>query len=352
MRHPLVRGRLRVLHTQLLVRRGHRTPLQALSPEAFWTATLPTREFLSRLDRAGNPRSGPRRRHGPTKTWGELTTRGADEAFAVGRRLSRWLHEREGAHTDEWSKAVTVHASHDRRARRTARAVISGLNLADVRIPVNTSQAGSFRVHSGHLLETAHEDLLKDAEARQNAALELMEVLRIDQSELGDGHWTRLLDVVESSLHAGLLPQGSLSDATWNAVFDAPCQLAGAVEVSSLPLLQMTLRVAVRAARSDMEERARIYVVPGFSLLCWARATGLSGASLWPSPASGVLLETLADQADNVFVRFWDPRDSWEFRPSWHNADGPVSLSLLLEKLQTGQDSPKNADARVGDERL
>ncbi|CAE8583867.1 unnamed protein product, partial [Polarella glacialis] len=65
-------GRLQVLHTQLLLRGGARTPLQPLQPESFWKATLPDKALLQRLTRGGGgggsvmgSGTGPRRRQIP-----------------------------------------------------------------------------------------------------------------------------------------------------------------------------------------------------------------------------------------------------------------------------------------------
>ncbi|CAE7210194.1 unnamed protein product [Symbiodinium natans] len=133
-----VRGHLRLVHSSLLLRGGARTPLLPLEPESFWRSTLPSQSLLRRLTRGEVQQEGPRRlrRESEEDVWGQLTTRGADEAFSVGRRLESWLAEQnaaDDADTEDDAGEVkqelqtTVITSPTQRAMLTARAVVSAL---------------------------------------------------------------------------------------------------------------------------------------------------------------------------------------------------------------------------------
>jgi len=407
-------GSLRVLHTQLLVRGGARTPLRPSQPESFWKGCLPSEAQVQKIRREGGAGAlGARRSRLPlaaeerlrdSEVWGQLTTRGADEARAVGARLERWLAQRdvEGPPAEEdddedsdddgqgpprrrrstWRGiAATALATPDLRAELTARATLSGLALPpDVRVGVD-AMAGA-RLQVGHRLEgvlggaAEVEAWLEGANlglsARHDAALDLLELLGLGSEAaplLEGAGWPELLDIAESSSLFGLLPNGGLAKTTRRRLFRAPRLAAQALVDASwsssssssssppsggadgagtagtgtsggggggtplAPLLQTLLAPSLRAARGLSRERLRITVLPGFSMLCWASALGLDSAAKWPAPSTCFLVETLADDKNDAFVRVWHLRDLWELRPAWHRGDGPVPLPRLLEHL-------------------
>lgn len=389
---------MRVLHTQLLVRGGARTPLRPLQPDTFWKACLPTGEQLQRLLREGGsgsvgarrsrwqgrPSSAAEERLRESEPWGQLTTRGADEARAVGSRLERWMAERAiregpnasaelepgpGEEPDEkvlgtprqGAAGVTALATPDLRGELTARATIGGLVLPpDVRVPVDTLVGSRLRV--GHLLEGVLggpaeldgwlEGAGLGAGQRRDVALDLVELLGLGSdavSMLDAAGWPTLLDVAECTSIFGQLPRGELAKSTRRALFRAPRLAAQALLKGTLvdsdassavagpalgPLLQTLVAPSVRAARGLSRERLRITVLPGFSMLCWAHAMGLERAMVWPAPSTCFLVETLVDDAvGKVFLRVWLLRDQWEIRPTWHAHQGPLLLSSLLREL-------------------
>lgn len=316
---------------------------------------------VQRLARVGNPTSGPRRQflpRAPEHPWGELTTRGADESRALGVRLHRWLQEREADMvgfevSDEESEgtasgeeeedsggqgamypagSIAVLAAPSRRAILSARALLDGLCSPGARMPVNTAAGAMWPADwAPHAAADAG-----SAECRL-AALELRQALGLEHSAI-DGGWPRLLDILESTSLSGLLPDGDIPEATRRAVLGAPRRvataLAGEASEAVCSLMRQSLLPSIRASRGASKERVRIAVMPGFSVLCLAAAYGLRGAMRWPAPASCLLLETLEDEANGIFLRFWQLRDSLELRPAWHRTGGPVPLPELLAAMK------------------
>lgn len=395
---------LRVVHTQLLIRGGARTPLRPVEPEAFWRGTLPTEFLLQRLRRDGGATAmGARRRRSlpasaddvganAAELWSQLTTRGADEARAVGARLERWLADRSDAVHDDAddeekggeeaslaqapssrqsrlraSAPVAAVATPDARAVMTARAVLSGLALPQgLRVPVDTAAGARLRVgisattgsdgsSAARFVADAGADFSaqEDAAARQDAALDLVELLerggggRLDvagmRAMLENAGWPQLLDVAECAATFGLLPRGELAPTTRRAIFGTPVRAARALVADDAlaaeavgPLLRTLLSPSVRAARGFSRERVRISVLPGFSMLCWAAALGLDKALVWPSPGMDYLVETMVnDDTSESFLRIWQFRDAWEIRPVWHEGKGPVCLDQLQAELRS-----------------
>lgn len=323
--------------------------------------------------------------------WGSITERGVDESHAVGMRLGRWLREREVsprhlAARPEASPGVThseapggdpedapgdsrdgqvassaampvategffvpsVLAPSNARSLFTARAVLDGLvdeGLVDESgsVPIDTSAGDRLRVRRGAAVEpSSHSETPEDLAMREEVEVELLEALHVDEASLGGADWPRLLDVAECSTLFGLLPEGALPKPAWRALLGAPQR--SALEVMARDstigggfgrMLRVSLTGSIRAANnSEHPERLRICVMPGFSMLCWAMAIGLDGASAWPAPCANVLVETLRDEAGVAYIRFWNLRDMWELRPSWHREPGPPLLADVLKVLQ------------------
>mmetsp|Transcript_48674 Transcript_48674/g.141943 ORF Transcript_48674/g.141943 Transcript_48674/m.141943 type:complete len:437 (-) Transcript_48674:117-1427(-) len=418
-------GRLRLLHTHLLVRGGARTPRRPFPPESYWKATLLNEALLQRLRREGGVGAFGARKSLPSvasdgpaasddSIWGQLTTRGADESRAVGARLERWLAEREEwraqddmnvdaseVDADEAAKhrmeGDDSQAGRTRRSRRgalplavvampesnselTARAVLSGLSLPpELRVPLDTSSGARLSIESWSADVVAGEgraarlvfdpwaadDPVADVEARQDVALDLLELLGLDSSAFASmegASWPRLLDVAECSATCGLLPHGELSPSTRRVLFTAPLRAARALVASHLdgegvgllaPLLRTLLTPSVRASRAATRERIRISVLPGFSMLCWAAALSLERAAIWPAPSMSYIVETLRDDATaEVYLRTWQFRDAWEVRPSWHLAQGPPRLCEVFDHIHPFVGVPLTAvdAAGFGDE--
>jgi len=289
------------------------------------------------------------RREAEEEVWGQLTARGADEAFAAGRRLESWLAEQTATAVDDGDEEVeqelhtTVITSPTQRAMLTARAVVSALlpgvqraDAAQVRLRLATR---ALRVD-----QEAEDSAGDDEHAKQDVALDLAELLGQDPQAFEGASWARLLDVAECTETFGLLPKGQLTEATWQAVLSRPRQaamrLADTKAVDRLaPLLRLSLEPCLRwrrlaktkASRDRGHERLRLLVLPGFSLLCWAAALDLPRfAQTWPSPASNFLVETLLDEADAVFLRIWRMRDYLELKPKWHQDAQIRSILCLL----------------------
>jgi len=114
------------------------------------------------------------------------------------------------------------------------------------------------------------------------------------------------------------------------------------------PLLRLLSLPCVQAAHGGLSsERLRVVVLPGFSLQCWITAMQLHGPiGQWPKHSECVVVETLQDEAEFPFVRFWMLRDALELRPRWHEEGGPVPLHHLLESIPF---LLKQDDASVGD---
>eukprot|EP00434_Breviolum_minutum_P036647 symbB.v1.2.032479.t2/scaffold3904.1/size48501/1 len=93
---------LRLRHTQVLVRGGARTPLEPLEPESFWRSTLPN-DTLLRRHSILNPDGGARRKVRLESLWNQLTLRGMDESYALGRRIETWIFEQLGC-LKNWKK--------------------------------------------------------------------------------------------------------------------------------------------------------------------------------------------------------------------------------------------------------
>merc|ERR1712113_1182967 len=92
---------------------------------------------------------------------------------------------------------------------------------------------------------------------------------------------------------------------------------------------------SIRTAKGVSEERVRVTVLPGLSMLCWAQAFGLERAKVWQSTSMSFLLETLRDEdTQKVYLRMWQFRDAWEMRPTWHGDRGPIELDVLVKKLR------------------
>jgi len=350
----------RVVHTQLLLRGGARTPLTPVGHEAFWRATLPSVELQQRLSNAAvrGSKKGARRGQLPGTTsnlWGELTTRGADEAFAVGLRLERWLADAasgrlQGQEEDEIEPGIStaVIATPDRRAVLTAKAVLRGLCLPGQVVKVDTTSGAQVRAltsiesGAGGMLNLASSAGGDDA-ARHDAALDLSELLGLEGPVLAGASWAALLDIAECAAIFGLTPEGALAETTWQALLASPLLSARALISDSTfgpqvagRLVRLALSPSVRAAHSVGDEQLRLVVLPGFSLVCLATALGLGRSIGWPAPCTSLMLETLLEDATGeAFVRFWQLRDSWEVRPWWHDGDGPVRLMRLLEAAQT-----------------
>eukprot|EP00811_Abedinium_folium_P034801 NODE_7652_length_1561_cov_3.683403.p1 GENE.NODE_7652_length_1561_cov_3.683403~~NODE_7652_length_1561_cov_3.683403.p1 ORF type:complete len:411 (+),score=156.56 NODE_7652_length_1561_cov_3.683403:3-1235(+) len=369
-------GRLRVVHTQLLLRSGRRTPLLPLGPEAFWRETLPNRSLLDSLAIVGTRARGVKRRRVPPAygaVWGQVTTRGIDEAGVAGHRFCRWVlargiadwlpEESEGddeVDLDEHEEGnrplpediVAVVAAPDRGSLLTARSAAAGLcrELPQVLVRID-DDAGmgldlSDEAHAAAAAAaiTSHEDIAELHRAQRALAVALG--LTADDAEAAASSWPDVLDAVESTEAFGLVPAGTLTAATRERAFASPVAAAERLEAAGWPgmgtLLQATLAPSIAAASTAGNgalaadiERLRISALPGFSLLCWMRLLGLrTMAGTWPEPAESLVLETLVDDIGGAFVRFWRPREAWELRPRWHKDEGPARLSRLLEELQ------------------
>jgi len=189
-------------------------------------------------------------------------------------------------------------------------------------------------------------DASEDASHRLDAALDISETLGLDAESLESAAWPQILDIAESAMTFGLLPEGGLASSTWQAVMSAPVRAATTLVSqahlsprSTGLLLHSVIGPCVRVARGASSERLRIIVLPGFSLLVCAIALSLSRAAVWPPPSAHLLMETLVDDRNNGFVRFWEMRDAWELRPAWHRGDGPVPLVRLLEQVRALSDT-------------
>jgi len=298
--------------------------------------------LITRMQRTGSLAQGARRSRrvtNPRDVWGQLTTLGIDEAQMLGRRLQSWMLEQL---PDEEASPLTtmVLSTSDVRSVITARAVLAGLGVPNGEVvSIDTSQEAVLRI--SHNLPP--EELPPPQLSLEDAALEILEALGDHHEELDQISWPRLLDIAETAKLFGLLPRGALTEQVWPSVSAVPCGMAstliaadgeGARRVAKL--VRLTLISCIRASRGMVTEQVRISVLPGFSLLCLCRALHLEPiASIWPSPCSGVLVETLVDEKSKVFLRFWRLGDMWELRPTWQpSGDGPASLQQVLESLQ------------------
>ncbi|CAK9038363.1 unnamed protein product [Durusdinium trenchii] len=317
---------------------GARTPLEPLAPESFWRSTLPNETLLRRLSIVST--EGARRRVSVESPWKQLTTRGMDESYALGRRIETWMSEQSLGDEEEEVPALVI-ASPDQRSTWTARAVLRGLCASHgqsdpMAVRLRTTRAA---------LRVPVQD--EDEDAKQDVAMDLTELLALRPDALEDASWPRLLDVAETASIFGLLPKGQL-DQAWKAVL-APAHRAARALCDSKaakragPLLRLTLEPAMLLQSGSLgSERLRLVVLPGFSLLCWACALQLPRlVRLWPAPSSSLLVETLDDQDGQIFLRIWHPRTHLELRPSWHQEDGPIPLERLQQEKLTRNPSTR-----------
>lgn len=356
-------GGHRIVHVQLLLRGGHRTPLEPLEPEKFWRDTLPPLSMYERMEKMCPAVGGARRavHPGMDDIWGELTVRGADESYGMGQKLERWLFERpldpaisheaekDGDSDDSEAEPEPVRtrafAPDERRSIFSARRVLSGLRPVDLKhkVPVTVDCSAAAKLHvelpSSLLSEVSS---LGDA-ARQDAALDLTELLALPPDSLLGASWSRLLDVAECASIFGLVTKGDMAEATWKAVLTQPLRTAKALAadaelaVQTLgPLLDFVLSPCSRAASSrGSHEQLRVTILPASSLLFLAAALRLGRlATIWPTFASGILMETVLDPSGVPYVQLWQPRDYWPLRPAWHKDEGPINLKRLREELR------------------
>eukprot|EP00446_Apocalathium_sp_SHHI-4_P032421 CAMPEP_0177246294 /NCGR_PEP_ID=MMETSP0367-20130122/50929_1 /TAXON_ID=447022 ORGANISM="Scrippsiella hangoei-like, Strain SHHI-4" /NCGR_SAMPLE_ID=MMETSP0367 /ASSEMBLY_ACC=CAM_ASM_000362 /LENGTH=526 /DNA_ID=CAMNT_0018698297 /DNA_START=63 /DNA_END=1640 /DNA_ORIENTATION=- len=144
--------------------------------------------------------------------------------------------------------------------------------------------------------------------------------------EISDSSWTARppVPVAETAASSSSSPPSGGADGAGTGTSGG-----GGGGTPLAPLLQTLLAPSLRAARGLSRERLRITVLPGFSMLCWASALGFDSAAKWPAPSTCFLVETLADDKNDAFVRVWHLRDLWELRPAWHRGDGPVAAPPL-----------------------
>ncbi|CAL1127924.1 unnamed protein product [Cladocopium goreaui] len=308
---------LRLRHTQLLLRGGARTPLEPLEPESFWRSTLPNETLLRR--HILNPTEGARRKVRLDSLWNQLTLRGMDESYALGRRIETWIFEHSPKNEDENEELpTTVITSPDQRSILTARAVLRGLCAKDRESDPMAVRLRTMRA----ALRIADIEDLEDLEDLEDVAMDLTELLALPADALEGAKWPRLLDAAETAKLFGLVPQGEL-DKAWKACLASAYRTAQVVGKRSRPLLRLTLEPPLLRKRgAEVSEKLRLVVLPGFSLLCWANALRLPRfAQLWPAPSGCFLVETLDDEDGGVFLRIWNPRNHLELRPTWHKAD-------------------------------
>jgi len=143
--------------------------------------------------------------------------------------------------------------------------------------------------------------------------------------------------------------------SVWRDLYAAPASAAQSIvalwkqraQDFNPPLLQHVvdpcLQAVMRQQRTNVSttppELLRVVVLPGFSLLCWAHALGLhlpgGGLLGWPSPMSGVLMESFVDESGAGFTRLWQLNDGpMELRPTWHEQGGPVPVEQLAQGLR------------------